>query len=75
MQMGFGLIRPIKIPSLQTLHKLFIGRMTHILPEQWKRSVLELLKFNINTQDDDAKWKKSKSIKPKSLEQLKEIRT
>jgi len=47
-----------KISLLQTLRKLFIGRTIHFSPEQWKHDVIELLKFNVGTQDDNMKWKK-----------------
>lgn len=45
-----------KIPSLKLLRGLFIGRVIHASPQQWKNDVLELLKFNVSTQDDSAKW-------------------
>jgi len=48
-----------KIPSLQTLRSLFIGRVIHASPEQWKQDVTDLLKFNVGTQDDNARWVKS----------------
>jgi hypothetical protein len=47
-----------RIPSLQLLRNLYIGRVIHASPEQWKNDVMELLKFNLATQDDTAKWKK-----------------
>ncbi len=47
-----------KIPSLQVLRDLFIGRVIHSSPEQWKNDVMELLKFNMTTQDDTVTWKK-----------------
>lgn len=47
-----------KLPSLQTLRKLFIGRVIHASPEQWKQDVMDLLKFNVSSTDDDAKWVK-----------------
>lgn len=47
-----------KIPALQELRQLFIGRVIHSSPEQWKQDVLDLLKFNVKVQDDGAKWKK-----------------
>lgn len=47
-----------RIPSLQLLRNLFIGRVMHASPEQWKKDVMELLKFNVATQDDSTKWKK-----------------
>lgn len=47
-----------RIPSLQLLRNLYIGRIIHASPEQWKTDVKELLKFNFATQDDSAKWRK-----------------
>jgi hypothetical protein len=47
-----------KIPSLRLLRKLFIGRIIHGSEEQWENDVKNLLKFNINSRDDNEKWKK-----------------
>ena len=47
-----------KIPELQTLRNLFIGRIIHSTDEQWKKDALDLLKFNVGTTDDNEKWKK-----------------
>jgi len=47
-----------KIPALQELRRLFIGRVIHSSPEQWKKDVMDLLRFNVSAQDDNAKWKK-----------------
>jgi hypothetical protein len=47
-----------KLPSLRILRQLFIGRVIHLSNEQWKEDVLDLLRFNLSTQDDDIKWKK-----------------
>lgn len=47
-----------RIPSLRLLRNLYIGRVIHTSPEQWKSDVTDLLKFNLMTQDDFAKWKK-----------------
>lgn len=47
-----------KIPALRQLRKLFIGRVIHSSPEQWKNDVMDLLKFNVSTQNDDAKWRR-----------------
>jgi len=44
------------IPALQTLRQLFIGRVIHSSPEQWKKDVEDLIKFNTSAQDDSAKW-------------------
>jgi hypothetical protein len=46
-----------RIPSLQFIRSMFIGRIIHSLPEQWKSHVMELLKFNLTAQDDTIKWK------------------
>jgi len=51
-----------KLPSLQTLRQLFIGRVIHSSPAQWKRDVTDLLNFNISAQDDSAKWSKETNI-------------
>lgn len=50
-----------KIPSLQTLRSLFTGRVIHSSPEQWKQDVMDLLKFNVGTLDDNAKWRKGEN--------------
>jgi hypothetical protein len=47
-----------RIPSLQLLRNLYIGRVIHSSPDQWKSSVMELLRFNLATQDDSIRWKK-----------------
>ncbi len=47
-----------KIPSLRLLRKLFIGRVIHGSEGQWEEDVKNLLKFNINSRDDNEKWKK-----------------
>lgn len=51
----FALLRS---PSLRILRSLFIGRVIHSSPEQWRKDVADLLKFNVSTQDDSATWKK-----------------
>lgn len=48
-----------KIPSLQTLRKLFVGRVIHSSLEQWKQDVTDLLRFNISTLDDTTRWTKA----------------
>jgi len=48
-----------KIPSLRTLRKHFVGRVIHVSPQQWEQDVIDLLKFNVTTPDDLAKWRKS----------------
>ena len=47
-----------RIPSLQLIRNLFIGRIIHSSPEQWKNDVMDLLKFNVSTQDDTLKWRR-----------------
>jgi hypothetical protein len=48
-----------KIPSLQILRQLFIGRVIHSSPEQWKQDVTDLLQFNVTALDDSARWTKA----------------
>jgi len=47
-----------KIPLLQVLRSLYIGRVIHASPDQWKSDVIDLLRFNSKTQDERAKWEK-----------------
>ena len=47
-----------KIPSLRLLRNLYVGRVMHISQEQWKKDVMDLLRFNVETLDDSIKWKK-----------------
>jgi len=49
-----------RVPSLKLLRNLYIGRVIHASPEQWKSDVMDLLRFNVMAQDDFAKWKKQK---------------
>jgi len=51
-----------KIPELSELRQLFIGRVIHRTPEQWKKDVIDLLRFNVSEQDDNAKWKKGENL-------------
>ncbi|MEM2981432.1 MAG: hypothetical protein QW385_08750 [Thermoproteota archaeon] len=46
-----------KIPSLKLLRSLYIGRIAHFSPEQWKNDVMDLLRFNMETLEDSVKWK------------------
>jgi thiamine kinase-like enzyme len=39
----------LKVPALQELRRLFIGRVIHNSPEQWKEAITQLLKSNMNT--------------------------
>jgi hypothetical protein len=50
-----------KIPALRELRQLFIGRVIHSSPEQWKKHVMDLLRFNVGTLDDNAKWERGAS--------------
>ena len=47
-----------KIPALRELRELFIGRVIHRTPEQWKNDVMDLLKFNVTTTDNNLKYEK-----------------
>ena len=45
-----------RLHSLSTLRNLFIGRVIHSSPEKWRDDVMDLLKFNVGTDDDSRKW-------------------
>jgi len=47
-----------RMSSLRMLRSLFIGRVVHSSPEQWKSNVASLLVFNTKSLDDTEKWKK-----------------
>lgn len=47
-----------RMPALRTLRRLFIGRVSHLSSEQWRKDVMDLLRFNIEADEDDVKWKK-----------------
>lgn len=47
-----------RLPSLRTLRHRFIGRVSHLSPDQWERDVRSLLTFNTSTQDDAVQWTK-----------------
>jgi len=49
-----------RLPELQALRQLFIGRVIHSSPEQWRNDVTDLLKFNTSAQDDSLTWTKAK---------------
>jgi hypothetical protein len=49
-----------RLASLQRLRELFIGRVIHSNPDQWRKDVLDLLKFNVSTVNDQEKWRKEK---------------
>jgi hypothetical protein len=50
-----------RMPSLRMLRSLFIGRVIHSSPEQWKSDVTSLLAFNTKSVDDTEKWKKGEA--------------
>jgi hypothetical protein len=52
-----------KMPALKTLRSMFIGRVSHSSPEQWKKDVGDLLKFNVSETDDNKKWEKEEDKK------------
>jgi hypothetical protein len=45
-----------KIPGLRVLRSGFIGRVVHANDAQWQDDVRNLLKFNVSSKDDDARW-------------------
>jgi len=45
-----------KLASLRTLRNLFVGRVIHATPEQWKKDVMDLLRFNVSTLSNEDKW-------------------
>jgi hypothetical protein len=47
-----------QLPALQMLRQLYIGRVIHSNLEQWQQDVMNLLEFNVSTQDDYTKWLK-----------------
>lgn len=51
-----------KIPALRQLRQLFIGRVIHSSPEQWKNDVMDLLKFNVSTMDDAVRRTKGETV-------------
>jgi hypothetical protein len=50
-----------RMPSLRMLRSLFIGRVIHSSPEQWKSNVASLLAFNTKNLDDTGKSKKGEA--------------
>lgn len=46
-----------KIPEIDFLRSVFIGRVCHRSNEQWQKDARELLDFNISQKDNSAKWK------------------
>ena len=51
----------MRIPELQVLRRLYIGRVIHNTSEQWQSDIEDLLAFNVSTRDDGQPWGK-KSI-------------
>jgi hypothetical protein len=47
-----------RMPSLRMLRSLFIGRVIHSSPEQWKSNIASLLALNNKSLDDTEKLKK-----------------
>jgi hypothetical protein len=47
-----------RMSSLRMLRSLFIGRVVHSSPEQWKSNVASLLAFNTKSLDNTEKWMK-----------------
>ena len=41
-----------RIPPLQLLRTMYMERVIHSSPEQWKSDVIELFRFNLTTQDN-----------------------
>ena len=46
-----------KIPSLRDLRARFIGRVMHRSAQQWERDVMDLLRLNVSSGDDDREWR------------------
>lgn len=49
-----------RLPQLQKLRSLFLGRIIHSSQSQWEKDTLDLLSFNISTTNDLEHWKKTK---------------
>lgn len=45
-----------KIPEINLMRELFIGRVIHKDNKQWQENVMDLLKFNVSSRDDKEKW-------------------
>ena len=58
-----------KLSGLRTLRDLFVGRVVHSSPDQWKEGVTELLKFNAEA-PDNARWAKSAPEPEPSAEEV-----
>jgi len=46
------------LTSLKFLREHYIGRVMHSSQEQWKNDTLDLLKFNVESNENTEKWKK-----------------
>ena len=51
-----------KLPHLRMLRSLFIGRVMHSSFEQWKEDTMDLLQFNVLTEDDSQRWEKKEKV-------------
>lgn len=47
----------MRLPELRRLRELFMGRVIHSSPEQWKRDVEDLLRFNVAAAGDAEMWR------------------
>lgn len=47
-----------KLSSLKLLRERYIGRVAHINPEQWMKDTEDLLKFNVESQEDSDIWRR-----------------
>lgn len=50
-----------KLPALRELRRLFVGRVAHSTPAQWQGDIMDLLRFNVSVQDDQATWRRNAS--------------
>jgi hypothetical protein len=48
-----------KLKRLRTLRNLYVGRVMHFSPDQWRKDVMDLLSFNASAVDENAKWLKT----------------
>ncbi len=53
---GFAVER---IAALRSARSAFVGRVLHRDPEQWKRDVETILRFNVTRDDETARWSAS----------------
>jgi len=51
-----------RIPGLSQLRERFIGRVIHTSAAQWRRDVVDLLRFNVSADDDRLKWRAETGI-------------